>query len=173
MSELSQGRGWATAEFYQSNPRAAEIRRACVPILRNLHRLLYDPEIENDSEARARLESEIEVGNGALIELGIRPNMKTGKAARAYQSNPLLAAQYFAGQLLSLIGSDTHSMSTSTEDIGPGAHKLGHDIVMIDALDFAPGSRKAAARQDTFRTISGGFAIDDSMLDGSTSQGRL
>lgn len=164
MSEEPRGsQSWATPEFYESNARADDIRSACVPILQKLHRLFYDPAIIEDFTERSRILSEIELDNGALIELGVELRMEEGRALVEYQSNPLVAAQYLAGQLLRLIETDTDS-SASTKQIGEGVEELGDDVMIINSLDFSPQARDFAVKQQMFLFIKDGFAIDDSTL---------
>lgn len=90
--------------FYLSNQRSNEIRAACIPGIQALNKLLSDPAVINDRAIQSTLYSDLEVVNGRLIELGITPGMHVGEPLSAFQSNSVTAAEFLAGQLISLTG---------------------------------------------------------------------
>lgn len=105
MSESAENRPWRpNKDFYLSNPRSREIRGACLLALQGLERLMNDPEVAKDSAKKSELYAQIEVQNGKLIELGIRPEMHVGKPEEDFKANPVMTAEYLAGQLFDLMG---------------------------------------------------------------------
>jgi hypothetical protein len=167
MSEVPKGtESWTTPEFFESNARADDIRTACIPVLQKVHKLLYDPQIESDRNERRRLYAQLEQDDGKLLEMGIRPGMATGKDLQEYQKNPLVTAQYLAGQLLDLIGGNTPSRAESTDSIGENTSTLQDNVKMIETVDLSPSTHEFIIDQQMFTFISEGFAIDKATLSG-------
>ncbi|MDP3733149.1 MAG: hypothetical protein Q8Q91_01275 [Candidatus Daviesbacteria bacterium] len=91
-------------DFYLSNPRSAEIRSVCLTIIQALERLMSDTDVAQDPSIQTDLYAQIEIQNGKLIDLGIRAGMNLGKKVEDYEVNPIMSAEYLAGQLFSLMG---------------------------------------------------------------------
>ncbi|MDO8638938.1 MAG: hypothetical protein Q7R43_05155 [Candidatus Daviesbacteria bacterium] len=109
MSQESRERGqdqpWQpTIEFYLSNPRSAQLREIGIAIVRKLDALLHDPEVAQNRDRQTQLYAELEIHGGQLIELGIKPNMHVGKPLEAFQSDPVVMAEYVTGQLYETTG---------------------------------------------------------------------
>lgn len=108
-----QPTGWKPdIKFYRSNPRSNTIRETCIPAIDALDRLLHDPKVTEYSEFRSSLYSQLEMVNGKLVELGIKPGMHLGKPLADFQTNPVTAAEFLAGQLIPLTG---RSIPSETE----------------------------------------------------------
>ena len=117
MSETEQALpSWQpTVEFYKGDPRANEIRTVCLGVLEKMRKLLGDPEVMENREVQQNLYAVLELDEGRLIELGVKPRMHVGKPLSFFQSSPLHAAQFVAGQLMQKTGEDL----TSEKDIVP------------------------------------------------------
>ena len=165
MSEVSDNsKNWITPEFFESNAKASDIRTACVPILQKLHRLLYDPSIKDNQEERDKLYAQLEQDNGKLLEMGIEPEMETGKDIKEYQKSPLVTAQYLAGQLLELTGRNIPPVPESTDSIGENTATLTENIKIVETADSSPDARDFMINQQMFIFIQDSFAIDESIL---------
>lgn len=111
--ENRQGQPWQpTKEFYLSNPRSAQLREVGVAIVRKLDVLLHDPEVAQNQDRQSQLYAELEMHGGQLIELGIVPHMHVGKPQEAFQSDPVVMAEYVAGQLYETTG---HQVVSETQ----------------------------------------------------------
>lgn len=95
-----------TKDFFLTNPRSAQLRGICLSIVHNLDALIHDPEVVQ-SDAYAQLEAL----NGQLIELGVRLYMQEGLPQEIYSQNPVIYAEWFAGQIIRLTG--VHIVSES------------------------------------------------------------
>lgn len=144
-------------EFYQSNAKAEDIRNACIPILQKLYTLLYNEEVAKDKGEQARLYSQLELDNGKLIDLGVSSKMKMGKPLKEYQSNPLTAAEFFAGQLIPLTGTQIPSEKEAVALLEEFSQPLDSEL--------PPKLREFNTKRDMFRFIQYGFAIDDQTIN--------
>lgn len=98
-----EGKAWIpTRNFYESDPRSREIRGKCEIILQTVYKLRTKTDLTANIEAD--LYVQLEGMNGELIRLGIVPNMQEGRPLEDYQSSPVVAAEYLAGQLGVLTG---------------------------------------------------------------------
>lgn len=160
MSESSTSTGWETPEFYQSNLQAAEIRLACIPALQKISELLYNPALAGDRDAQAKICSELELENGKLINLGVLQGMESGRQLSDYQKNPLLAAQYLAGQLLQLTGISIPAMMEASQSIGENVANLDR-VSIVETADMSPYSREFAVIQQMLLFIKKAFALSE------------
>jgi hypothetical protein len=103
-----EGRMAPRADFYNSDPRAKQIRDVCVQLTTNLARLLWDKTAKTD-EARQTLEADMLACGEQLTLLGITPSMNMRRKQQTYHRNPVIFAEYVAGQLLPYSGHKTRS----------------------------------------------------------------
>lgn len=144
-------------EFYQSNAKAEDIRNACIPILRKLYTLLYNEEVAENKGEQARLYSQLELDNGKLIDLGVRSKMKMDRPLKEYQSNPLTAAEFFAGLLIPLTGTQIPSEKEAVA--------LMEEFSQSRDSELPPKLREFITKRDMFRFIQWGFAIDNQTIN--------
>ncbi len=98
-----------TKEFFLSDPKSAKIRETSLVIIQKIAELLHDPELADNPTEKAVAYSTIQNLTHELTELGITPNMHVGIEGTEIKSDPVIAAEYIAGQLLKL--TDTHIIS--------------------------------------------------------------
>lgn len=154
-----------TVEFYEGNAIAEDIRNACIPIVRKIHKLLNDPTISNDVGTRSFLYAQLELDNGKLIELGIEPNIEMGKSLEEYWTKPLVSARYLAGQLIKLTGETLPAVSEFNGTVGENAITLDDGIQMVDSLDAAPKTLDFSVIQTILTFVQNGLAIDNTDLE--------
>lgn len=93
------------AAFFLSDPRSAELREVCIGIVECTTSLSEDPAIASDIPSQQQLYAELEHLGGRLIGMGIEDDMNTGLPEEAYRADPVITAEWIAGQLLSCTGS--------------------------------------------------------------------
>lgn len=154
-----------TVEFYQKNAIAEDIRNACIPIVRKVHRLLHDQSISNDAERRSFLYAQLEFDNEKLIELGVEANMEMGKSLEEYWTKPLVSARYLAGQLIRLTGEMIPAASELNGTVGENAITVDDSIHIVNSLDAAPETLDFMTEQMILTFVQNGLAIDNSDLE--------
>lgn len=93
-----------TREFWASEPRSSKLREVNLAIANRVLDLLHDPEVMRDSDRQHRLYTELEALNGELIELGVTPDMQVDLPVETYGTDPVIAAEWIAGQLIQFTG---------------------------------------------------------------------
>lgn len=91
-------------DFYLSNPRSTELRGVSLAVIKCLYSLLHVPEIIQDVEKQREIYAELEAHNSRLIELGITPDMQVELDPEVYRQNPVIMAEWVAGQLIPFTG---------------------------------------------------------------------
>lgn len=94
-----EGRMAPCSDFYDADPNAKHIRDICVDLTANFARLLWDKSLAT-TEEREALKAQMRLSGEQLTALGITPNMNTGRKQQTYRRNPVVFAEYVAGQLL-------------------------------------------------------------------------
>ena len=88
-----------TKEFFETNPRSARIRELSLSLIDEYAAVVGDQGIEGDAIDRL-------IGfNHELAEMGVEPGMQTGRPKIDYLSDPVITAEWAAGQIRSLIAS--------------------------------------------------------------------
>lgn len=87
-------------EFFLSSPRSAKIREVCSDALQSLNSLLHNTQIAGNREKRQEVYEDLERSGEQLFDLGIEENMHLGKQLKNFQANPVVFAEFLAGQLL-------------------------------------------------------------------------
>lgn len=112
-----------TRDFYLNDPRSAEIRTACLEAFIPLAQTQVDPGLPLTNQEREDLSVILERVNGKLIELGIKPNLHVGTSVETLRNNPVMTAEWVAGQLLGLLGdsvtTDHELLLTSGKNLPP------------------------------------------------------
>ena len=140
--EQGQGQPWRpTKEFYFSNPRSAQIREVSVAIVRKLDTLLHDPEVARSQDRQSQLYAELEMHGGQLIELGIGPNMHVGKPQEAFQADPVVMAEYVAGQLYETTGHQVVSETAAMPIIQEMSEAQSGPVHVISGKNITPKLR--------------------------------
>lgn len=152
-------------EFYQSNAKAEDIRNACIPILQKLHQLLYNEEVAKDKGEQARLYSQLELDNGKLIDLGVSSKMKMDRSLKEYQSNPLTVAEFFAGQLIPLTGTQIPSEKEAVALMEEFSQSRDNDTFLAESSELPQKLREFITKRNRFRFIQWGFAIDNQTIN--------
>lgn len=93
-----------TREFWFSDIRSGALREINLAIANHVLDLLHDPEVMQDTERQHELYTKLEYLNGLLIEMGISPDMQTDFPVEVYYKDPVIAAEWIAGQLIQFTG---------------------------------------------------------------------
>ena len=140
--ERSQGQPWQpTKEFYLSNPRSAQLREIGVAIVRKLDALLHDPEVAQNQDRQSQLYAELEIHGGQLIEMGIEPHMHVGKPQEAFQADPVVMAEYVAGQLYETTGHQVVSEAAAMPIIQEMSEAQSGPVHVISGKNITPKLR--------------------------------
>lgn len=93
-----------TAAFYLSNSRSTELRELSIGIVERVTALFENPEVTSNPARQQQLYAELEHLGGKLQELGIEPEMNVGLPPETFRSDPVVLAEWIAGQLLPQTG---------------------------------------------------------------------
>lgn len=107
-----------TREFWASDIRSATLREINLAITNRVLDLLHDPEVMQDTDRQHELYTELEALNGELIELGITPDIQIDLPVEVYYQDPVIAAEWIAGQLIQFTGRKVVSEQEAQPIIG-------------------------------------------------------
>lgn len=126
-----EGRMAPRSDFYDADPRAKQIRDICVGLTANLARLLWDKSLATDEERQA-LKAQMQLSGEQLTDMGITANMNTGRKQQTYRRrNPVVFAEYVAGQLLPYTGYSPRS----EESVVPLVQEFSVDEGLVDSSE--------------------------------------
>lgn len=128
-----RGRLAPRSDFYDMDPRAKQIRDICVGLTANFARLLWDESLTTDEERQA-LKAEMQSSGEELAALDITEKMHMGLEERTYLRNPVVFAQYVAGQLLPYSG---HS-PRSEDSVKPLVQEFSVGEGLVDSSEGLP-----------------------------------
>ena len=143
---MSPAKQEINAAFFERDPRASEIRKTCIQFIQAWTQLSSETKLD-----RAVPASELEEARGRLETLEIVPNMHKGRDYRFFQTHPVEAAEYCAGQLVQRPASEadnaclerayfalddvgTHAVSQTTEASILSAERSGHADLIQKAI---------------------------------------
>jgi hypothetical protein len=111
----------AIRDLLLTNARSAVLREVSLGIITRVDALLHDSDIVHDQNKQVQLYAELEAQGGRLVELGIESNMHVGTPHHVFLSQPVLMAEYIAGQCCKLAGSPV----VAEHDILPTIQEMG------------------------------------------------
>lgn len=126
------GRMVPRGDFYDADPRAKQIRDICVGLTANFARLLWDKSLAD--EERQALKAEMQSSGEQLTALGITASMNMGRKQQTYQRNPVVFAEYVAGQLLPYTGYNPRS----EESVEPLVQEFSVEDGLVDSSEGLP-----------------------------------
>ena len=107
-----------TREFLESNPRSKQIREICVQVLNRVDALMkLDDQEDLYRETVRKINSQLEMLQGKLIDLNIRIDMNAGNYGN-YETDPVFTAEYIAGQHLHLFINEIPSIPSLIGTLG-------------------------------------------------------
>lgn len=127
-----EGRMAPRSDFYDADPKAKQIRDICVELTANFARLLWDKTVTD--EERQALKEQMQLCGEQLTGLGITPNMNTGRKQQTYRRNPVIFAEYVAGQLLPYSGYSPRS----EDSVEPLVQEFSVDDGVVDSSEGLP-----------------------------------
>lgn len=131
-----------TKEFLLSDPRSAQIREVCIGIVRRLDTLLHNPEVARSQDEQSQIYAELEAAGGKLIELGIVPDMHVDEPAEAFKANPVMTAEYVAGQLYETTGHTVVSETAAMPIIQEMTEAQSGPVSVISGKNLTPKLRE-------------------------------
>lgn len=96
---------WVDKDFFESNPRSAEVRGVCSRALEHLGALLHDESVAASLDLQGEHYAALEQLNGKLVELGICEDMNIDDWEDDKDwRDPARLSEWAAGQLIGCMG---------------------------------------------------------------------
>jgi hypothetical protein len=124
-------------EFFETNERSKALRNIAVEVVDDLETLIEDREVNSDEKKKAITYARLEAADGKLKELGITVHMNAGLSEEAYKSDPVLLAEFIAGQILDFLT----AVVVTKDEVRPhveGRKESGEDVHKIDRTRIHP-----------------------------------